>query len=68
MRINVTSCLTVIDNFYELEIGPRKYYYKEILNDSGKFIEDELSDDEGRIITNPLTLETVRNAIDNQMK
>lgn len=67
MRIKIISELTTTVNHYQLEIGPRTYYYKEYLNESGKVIDEELMDEEGTVHTNEGLLQHIHEAVDRQI-
>lgn len=67
MRIKIISEHTSTVKHYELEIGPRTYYYKEHLNESGKVIDEELMDEEGTVHTNEGLLQHIHEAIDRQI-
>jgi len=64
--MRIVSELTQIIRHYQLSIGERTYYYKEHLDDRGKVIEDELSDEDSRVYDNPVLLERVREFIDQK--
>lgn len=67
MRVNILARTTQVINHYAIEIGPKQYYYREYLDQDGKFVEDELTDEDGGIVpTIPATLENIRNMINNQ--
>lgn len=67
MRIKIISELTTTVNHYQLEIGPRAYYYREYLNESGKVIDEELIDEEGTVHTNEGLLQHIHEAVDRQI-
>ena len=67
MRVNILSHTSQIINHYAIEIGPKQYYYREYLDQDGKFVEDELIDEEDKLVpTSTGTLEHIRNMINNQ--
>ena len=64
--MRIISELTQVIRHYQLSIGERTYYYKEHLDDRGKIIEDELSDEDSHVYDNPALLERIREFIDKQ--
>lgn len=63
--MKLISRLTQTINDYQIEIDGVEYYYKEWLNDSGKVIDDELSDGDG-LVDNENILERIRQFVDGQ--
>ena len=64
--MRIISELTQVIRHYQLSIGERTYYYKEHLDDRGKVIEDELSDEDSHVYDNLALLERIREFIDKQ--
>jgi hypothetical protein len=62
--MKLVSKLTQTINDYQLEINGKEYYYKEYLDDSGKVIDDELSDGDSLVIEDDNLLEQVRVFVD----
>ena len=62
--MRIISELTQTVRHYKLAVGERTYYYKEHLDDRGKVIEDELSDEDSHVYDNPALLEHIREFID----
>ena len=63
--MKLISRLTQTINDYQIEIDGVEYYYKEWLNDSGKVIDDELSDEDGLVDDEDIH-ERVRQFVDGQ--
>jgi len=64
--MRIISQLTQVVKHYQFSIGAGTYYYKEHLDDRGKVIDDELSDESGVLYTNPALLEYIREFIDKE--
>lgn len=64
--MRIISELTQVIRHFQLSIGERTYYYKEHLDDRGKVIDDELTDENSQIYDNPALLKHIRGFIDTQ--
>ena len=62
--MKLVSKLTQTINDYQLKINGTEYYYKEYLDDSGKVIDDELSDRDSLVIEDDNLIEQVREFVD----
>lgn len=64
--MRIISQLTQTVRHYQLDIGARTYYYKEHLDDRGKVIDDELTDESGIVYSNPALMDNIRAFIDKE--